>query len=590
MPPTSFFSSTNNVDEDNIEKEDLESILDDCLALSMPSKHLLWHYRSKHESLIAFSNSKYYDNKLLTFPSPDDIATKVKFIHVKGYYDRGKTRQNNFEAKAIIDEIKRRLSDPELAKKSIGIVCFSSVQQILIQNMFDELLRANPGLESIALETQEPIFIKNLENVQGDERDIILFSVGYGPDKDGKVSLNFGPINREGGWRRLNVAVSRARYEMRVYSTLFADQIDITRSASEGVGSIKAFLEYAEKGRATLGLRTNTSVNNENGFEKILADKIRRHGYKVNTNIGCSGYRIDIGIVDRNKPSEYILGILCDGNSYHAAKTARDREIIQQDVLKLLGWTVHKVWSTDWWENPDRVIDNVLAAIQNAEANEGKESNETTNEDKKEDFILNNAPLREASAITEKNHSENIYKICELEIVLSSSSNDFLDFANTLKIKNQINQVLEIEAPIKKNLLAKRVLAAWNISKLGSRIKAHFEMLVSQMQIKQTDQNDDVVFWNSRLVPENYEEYRIATIDGQKRDAEDIPSDEIANGVKEILKNQISLPKEDLIREASKLFGFARTGTQVELAMKKGIETAFHKNFVQEKDGRIVIR
>jgi hypothetical protein len=595
MPPTSFFSSANNVDEDNIEKEDLESILDDCLALSIPSKHLLWHYRSKHESLIAFSNSKYYDNKLLTFPSPDDIATKVNFIPVKGYYDRGKTRQNSFEAKAIIDEIKRRLSDPQLAKKSIGVVCFSSVQQILIQNMFDELLRANPELESIALETQEPIFIKNLENVQGDERDVILFSVGYGPDKEGKVSLNFGPINREGGWRRLNVAVSRARYEMRVYSTLRADQIDITRSASEGVASIKAFLEYAEKGRATLGLRKDTTLSNENGFEKILAEKIHRHGYEVNTNIGCSGYRIDIGIVDRNKPSEYILGILCDGNNYHAAKTARDREIIQQDVLKLLGWTVHKVWSTDWWENPERVIDDVLVAIKNAVANEGKKINEpmneimTTGEDKKEDFILNSASLRETSTITEKNHSENIYKICELEIVLSSSSNDFLDFANTLKIKNQINQVLEIEAPIKKNLLAKRVLAAWNISKLGSRIKAHFEMLLSQMEIKQTDQNEDSVFWNSLLDPENYEGYRVATIDGQKRDAEDIPSYEIANGVKEILNNQISLPKEDLIREASKLFGFARAGAQVELAMKKGIEMAFHKHFVHEKEGRIII-
>ena len=595
MPPTSFFSSANNVDEDNIEKEDLESILDDCLALSMPSKHLLWHYRSKHESLIAFSNSKYYDNKLLTFPSPDDIATKVNFVSVAGYYDRGKTRQNSSEAKAIIDEIKRRLSDPGLAKKSIGVVCFSSVQQILIQNMFDELMRTNPGLESIAFETQEPIFIKNLENVQGDERDVILFSVGYGPDKEGKVSLNFGPINREGGWRRLNVAVSRARYEMRVYSTLHADQIDITRSASEGVASIKAFLEYAEKGRTTLGLRKDITVSSDNGFEKILAEKIRQHGYEVNTNIGCSGYRIDIGIVDRKKPSQYILGILCDGNNYNAAKTANDREIIQQDVLKLLGWTLHKVWSTDWWENAGRVIDDVLAAIKNAEANVGKEIIENMHEiivtdaDKKEAFILNNASFKEATVLTENHHSANTYKICELEIVMSSSSDDFLQFSNTDKIKKQINQVLETEAPIMRNLLAKRVLAAWGISKLGSRINVHFERLLSESQIKQTGKNGDIVFWNNTIDTENYQGYRVATINGQKRDAEDLPSDEIANGVKEILNNQISLPKEDLIREASKLFGFARTGAQVELAMKKGIEMALNKGFVLGKNGRVLI-
>lgn len=247
-----------------------------------------------------------------------------------------------------------------------------------------------------------------------------------------------------------------------------------------------------------------------------------------------------------------------------------------------------------WWENAHQVIDDVLAAIKNAETNGGKEINETTHEmmyaDKKENFIFNNASFKGASVMIERNHSVNIYKMCELEIVLSSSSNDFLDFANTLKIKNQINQVLEIETPIKKNLLAKRVLTAWNISKFGSRIKAHFEILLSQLQIKQTDKNEDVVFWNSTLVPEDYEEYRVATINGQKRDAEDIPSDEIANGVKEILNNQISLPKEDLIREASKLFGFARTGTQVELAMKKGIEMALAKGFIKETEGRLIIR
>ena len=210
MPPTNFFSS-NNIDEENIEKEDLESILDDCLALSLPSKHLLWHYRSKHESLITFSNSQFYDNSLLTFPSPDDLITKVKFVHIPGYYDRGKSRQNSFEARAVVDEIVKRLSDPELSKKSIGVVTFSSVQQILIDDMLTEAFKLRPDLEIEANERTEPVFIKNLENVQGDERDVILFSVGYGPDKDNKVNLNFGPLNRDGGWRRLNVAVSRAR-------------------------------------------------------------------------------------------------------------------------------------------------------------------------------------------------------------------------------------------------------------------------------------------------------------------------------------------------------------------------------------------
>ncbi len=596
MPPTSFFSSASNVDEENIEKEDLESILDDCLALSMPSKYLLWHYRSKHESLIAFSNSKYYDNKLMTFPSPDDIASKVKFIPVQGYYDRGKTRQNSFEARAVMDEIKRRLSDPVLSKKSIGVVSFSSVQQSLMQNMFDELLRTNPELEAIANDVAEPIFIKNLENVQGDERDVILFSMGYGPDKEGKVSLNFGPLNREGGWRRLNVAVSRARYEMQVFSTLRADQIDITRSASEGVASIKAFLEYAEKGRSTLGLRKIVAEHKEGGFEKIVAAKIRKHGYEVNTNIGCSGYRIDIGIVNSKKPSQYLLGILCDGVNYYAAKTAKDREIIQQEVLKLLGWTLHKVWSTDWWENADRVIQEILDAIKNAEANDGKEiiavitANTIIEPPKMAPLVLNNDAQSTTIPVSIAAIANRMYDVCNLDMVLSNSTENFLQFSNAEKIKSQINQVLEIEAPITRNLLAKRVLTAWGISKLGARIIAQFERLLAESELTQTGQNSDIVFWKNTQHPENFKDFRVMTIAGQKRDAEDIPPEEIANCVKEVLSHQISLPKEDLVREASKLFGFARSGTNVQIAMKKGIAKAVERGFVMEKDGRVVIK
>lgn len=594
MPPTNFFSST-NIDEDNIEKEDLESILDDCLALSMPSKHLLWHYRSKHESLIAFSNSKYYDNKLLTFPSPDDIATKVNYIPVAGYYDRGKTRQNAFEAKAVIDEIKRRLLDPILSKRSIGVVTFSSVQQSLIQNMFDELLRTNPQLETIAIDNTEPIFIKNLENVQGDERDVILFSVGYGPDKEGKVSLNFGPLNREGGWRRLNVAVSRARYEMKVYSTLRADQIDITRSASEGVAGVKAFLEYAEKGRSTLGIKKIAAETSESGFEKLIAEEIRKQGYEVHTSIGCSGYRIDIGIVNKQKPSEYILGILCDGKNYNAAKTAKDREIIQQEVLKLLGWRLHKIWSTDWWENSERVLNNTFEAIRNAELNNDKLIEESEPEiiiNKPEDapHVFNSSSHIADVPGTVNASVENEYKVFNLEIVMSTSSDDFLQYRNFQKIRDQIRNVVEAEAPIMRNLLARRVLAAWGISKLGTRINAQFEQLLNDVNLNKTLTDGTIVFWSESLKPDEYTGYRISTAGGQKRDAEDIPAEEIANAVKEILSHQISLPREELVREVSRLFGFARSGTNVESAMRKGINKAIAKGYACEKEGRIVFQ
>ena len=218
LPPTSFFKS-NRIDEENIENEDLESLLDDCLSISMPQMYLKWHYRSRHESLIAYSNMKYYDNKLYTFPSPNDRVSAVKLVHIDGYYDKGGTKQNKAEAEAVVNEIIRRLSDEQLRTKSIGVVTFNIIQQNLIEDMLADEFSKKPELEKYDSESAEPVFVKNLENVQGDERDVILFSVGYGPDKDGKVSMNFGPLNRDGGWRRLNVAISRARQEMIVYST-----------------------------------------------------------------------------------------------------------------------------------------------------------------------------------------------------------------------------------------------------------------------------------------------------------------------------------------------------------------------------------
>ncbi|MDE5547641.1 MAG: DNA2/NAM7 family helicase, partial [Clostridia bacterium] len=238
LPPTSFFHSA-YVDEENLESEDLESVLDDCLALGMPERHLVWHYRSKHESLIAFSNSMYYDNRLCTFPSPDGLESKVRLVEVDGTYDRGFTKRNKKEAEALVKEVIRRLSDPVLSRSSMGVVTFSSAQQDELDRMLTKEIAAKK-LEHIAYEREEPLFVKNLENVQGDERDVILFSVCYGPDSTGRLSLNFGPLNQVGGWRRLNVAVSRAREEMIVFSTMTSSMINLQKTSSKGVAGLKA--------------------------------------------------------------------------------------------------------------------------------------------------------------------------------------------------------------------------------------------------------------------------------------------------------------------------------------------------------------
>jgi len=594
MPPTTFFS-TNTVDEDNLEMEDLESILDDCLALSMPSKYLLWHYRSKHESLIAFSNSEYYDNKLLTFPSPDNIESKVSFVSVKGYYDKGKSRQNKEEAQSVVDEISRRLLDENLRTKSIGVVTFSSVQQTLIEDMLSDMYIFNPELERLALESKEPLFIKNLENVQGDERDVILFSIGYGPDADRKVSMNFGPLNRLGGERRLNVAVSRARYEMIIYSTLRADQIDLNKTSSIGVAGFKRFLEYAQKGEQIVTDKQASVISNSS-IENLIAIEIRKSGYEVNTNIGCSGYKIGLGIVDKSKSANYLLGILCDGDNYRQTKTARDREIVQNSVLKLLGWNIYKVWTMDWWENPKAVVKQILQAIQNAEnmpkvpITDGNllEVQETFPDLTLASSILSTPPVNNTPEPITIEIKE---PICKMAYVYTQliypgylPENFMLSEYRHIVIK-QIEEVMETEAPISRALLCKRVLSSWGISRLGQRLDSYFDSIFASLPYYKTKHDNIAFFWLNKEQYENCELYRPISI----RDAVDLPPEEVANGIKQILEEQISMPTPDLAKLTAQLFSFSRSGTNVEASMRRGIDEAIKRNYIKVENGKAVI-
>ncbi|WP_418214628.1 DUF3320 domain-containing protein [Bacteroides difficilis] len=604
MPPTSFFS-VNTIDEDNIEMEDLESILDDCLALSIPSKYLLWHYRSKHESLIAFSNSEYYDNKLMTFPSPDNIESKVRIVNINGYYDKGKSRQNRAEAQAVVDEIARRLRSEELRKKSIGVVTFSIVQQALIEDLLSDLFIFYPELETLALECDEPLFIKNLENVQGDERDVILFSVGYGPDAEGRVSMNFGPLNRAGGERRLNVAVSRARYEMIIYSTLRSDMIDLNRTSSIGVAGLKRFLEYAEKGtRSTISSVPRQLSETTASIETIIADRLRSLGYTVHTDIGCSGYKIDIGIVDTENTSNYQLGIICDGKNYKRTKTARDREIVQNNVLKALGWDIYRIWTMDWWEKPDEVMATIQEAIARKKSSKvgsmaAAEINSTPTEvtapaptaqitNNEISFVLKASPVapekQAASVLSTQNRIEQKYKFAKIT-PYNYSPEDFFFTDSYSILLSQIRKIMESEAPISKSLLCKKILSEWGISRLGTRVEAQIETALDTLNIYRTEYEGLVFCWNDKEQCASYSIYRPVS----DREATDIPPEEIANAIRQLLTDSISLPAADLIKACAQQFGFARMGSNIDAAMQRGIREAVKRNYAKIENEQVTI-
>ncbi|MSR64484.1 MAG: DUF4011 domain-containing protein [Verrucomicrobiae bacterium] len=373
LPPTNFFNTTDDGDDESNDinlQQDLESILDELLTNGLRHKRLQWHYRSRHEGLIAFSNRQYYANELLTFPSPETALGGVHFKHLpNARYDKGKSRTNPREARALVDELVPRLRKSDGPRRSYGVVTFSQPQQQLVENLLDEERRKYPEIEVHFNDEPpvdgEPVFVKNLENVQGDERDVILFSICYGPDETGRISLNFGPLNRDGGERRLNVAITRAKHEVLVFSSLRGDQIDLTRTRARGVRDLKYFLDYAERGPKALAAATAASATAEpdSEFEQMVADRIRAAGFEVHHQVGCSGYRIDLGVVDPQTPGRYLLGVECDGATYHRAATARDRDKLRQLILEGLGWKLHRIWSTDWWHDADAETHRLLLSL-----------------------------------------------------------------------------------------------------------------------------------------------------------------------------------------------------------------------------------
>jgi len=370
MPPTNFFARTDDDPDGEADTEgDLESILDELLGASVPQKTLNLHYRSRRESLIAFSNRQYYNNELVTFPAPIHPDHGVRLIRPDGFYSRGKARHNEGETRAIVAEVLRRVTheDAAVRERSIGIVTFNSQQQSLIENLLDEARSKNPQIEWAfsAESTPEPVFVKNLETVQGDERDVILFSVTYGPDQGGYVTMNFGPLNRDGGERRLNVALTRARFEMLVFSTLSPDHIDLSRTQARAVADLKHFLEYAERGPSALGAPIHGSIGDfESPFESSVARALCNKGWDVHTQVGVSAYRIDLGIVHPDKPGIYLAGIECDGAMYHSSAVARERDKIRQSVLEGLGWTLFRVWSMDWWTDSAQALNTLHEALK----------------------------------------------------------------------------------------------------------------------------------------------------------------------------------------------------------------------------------
>jgi hypothetical protein len=367
MPPTQFFGRVlgDVKDEDSLEMQagDVESILGLAIARNMPQRMLRWHYRSKHESLIAVSNREFYDSQLYVVPSPErtgELGVKWHFVD-GGKFVKGK---NDVEAKIVAEAIIRHAK--ERPKWTLGVAAFSVSQRDAILDELAKLLKTNPGLESFFdPNAPDPFFVKNLENVQGDERDAIFVSVGYGPGEDGKVSLNFGPVSSSGGERRLNVLMTRAKRVMEMFSSMRAEDIDLTRATGRGPAVFREYLRFAEKGGDAESAKAGTSHDR---FVEVLTKQLTDRGYGVKANVGIASLYVDLAVVDPNNANRFVLGVIVDGDTWKSARSGRDRFRTTDGVLNGQGWIIHHVWSLEWFKRPTEQLNHLVEAIEAARA------------------------------------------------------------------------------------------------------------------------------------------------------------------------------------------------------------------------------
>jgi hypothetical protein len=359
LPPTSFFET---VAEGGTDVSDFRSILELAKACgAFPGLGLAWHYRSRHEALIAFANQAFYQGRLVTFPAADEERDDagVRLIPAGGVYRRGSTRDNPAEAAIVADRVVESLTTrPDL---SLGVVTFSVAQAEAIESALAGAVARHPGLDRLLDgDRLHGFFVKSLESVQGDERDVMIFSIGYGPDEHGRISANFGALSRPNGWRRLNVAITRARQRVEVVSSIRSH--DVPESANESVRHLAAYLEFCERG----GSRRGESDQPLGPLEESVRATVESWGYEVRARIGSAGYRLDLGVV-RPGTNAFLLGIECDGAMYHGCPVARDRDRLRANVLAGLGWDLYRVWGAAWHRDRSEEETRLRDALKRAE-------------------------------------------------------------------------------------------------------------------------------------------------------------------------------------------------------------------------------
>jgi len=554
MPPTSFFDKMmqdGEEQEDEVEvnvTRDIESILG-MMSSKLPlassrRRDLRWHYRSRHESLIATSNRLFYRERLVVFPTPErkpeGMGLKFNF-HPETIYDRGGARKNQAEAQIIANAVLRHIQVNPAA--SIGVVAFSLPQQEAIQDELELLRTQSPALNEFDRHhPTEPLFIKNLETVQGDERDVIYISLGYGRDKDNIVSMNFGPVNKTGGERRLNVLITRARVRCEVFSNIRSSDLRVTETQSAGVHALKTFIHFAEIGE--LDVPALTGREPMSPFEEAVIEQLRKHGHQVEPQVGSAGFFLDIGVCDPANPEQFILGIECDGATYHSAKCARDRDRLRQSVLEHRGWRIHRIWSTDWWRNQDRELRRVLAVIDQAILVKGHNTPPPP---------PTSAPPARDPLPKENKTLSSPYHFARLEMLLEADKN--LIEMGAERMGRVVLHVVEEESPVHFEEVVRRIREAAGKERAGSIIRDLVNTGINELKGKVIRDKNNFLWKSPKNIPtiRNRAEFL-----PYLKKLEFIHPEEIKRALIETVNKSFGIPRQEAISLALELLGFAR--------------------------------
>lgn len=588
LPPTNFFTVSTgmanvDVDEDGQPMvQDSESILEEYMGAGIPMSRLKWHYRSAHESLIRFSNVEFYESDLYTFPSIDtgDSTNGLHFEFVEGGVYEGKGL-NMVEARRVVDEVVD-FAREQLAKQaggegamSLGVGTFSMRQQLAIQDELEMRRRNDSSIDAFFDRGRpEPFFVKNLENIQGDERDVIFISVTYAKAADGKLRYNFGPINGENGWRRLNVLTTRARQRMKVFSSMRGDEISAAGTTSRGANLLKDFLRFAELGVLD-GTSAVAAAETESPFEAEVLQELTARGYRVTPQIGTAGYRVDFGVNDSEFPGRFICGIECDGVAYHSCETARDRDRLRQEVLEARGWTIHRVWSTDWFKDRAGQIERLVGLIEQSRLNASREAEVERNgrdrakaEEEAERKRSEEEVRKQAAADAEMAVKPYVRPVAVAYVRAAGEGqyqgSDILA-ASDRQIAQAIVSVVEAEGPLHTVDLFARVAAMWG-TRAGARIQARLRDVLRLADRTTLIQRRGSFVWNSEgtLV--------VRARSGARVPADRVCPEEYQAAVLQVLEGGHGFSREQLANEVRSVFGYSRTGPALEEAIGAAVD------------------